>query len=59
MDHSPWGRKESDTTERLRLHVPLSFICNKGWITTGLSKAPWECKEDGAGEGMVSGTQVI
>ena len=51
MDYSPWGRKESDTTERLSLHVPLSFICNQGWKATALSKAPWECKEDGAGEG--------
>ena len=51
MDYSPWGLKEFDTTERLPLHVPLSFICNQGRITTALSKAPWECKEDGAGEG--------
>ena len=26
MGYSPWGREESDTTERLHFHFPLSCI---------------------------------
>ena len=26
VGHSPWGRKQSDTTERLHFHFPLSCI---------------------------------
>ena len=37
--HSPWGRKELDMTERLRMHAHMyylalfSFDLKKGWVT--------------------------
>ena len=27
MGYSPWGRKESDITERLHVHVRLPMFC--------------------------------
>ena len=28
MGYSPWGRKESDTIERLHFHFALGVLCN-------------------------------
>ena len=35
--HSPWGRKESDMTERLHLYIPKTQIClsDVGTVKTG------------------------
>ena len=34
VGYSPWGRKESDTTERLHIHVPLSRVSKgeRSWL---------------------------
>jgi len=46
MDYSPWGHKESDTTERLSLHFTSSFITV---VATRSEKLTQKNNADGGG----------
>ena len=51
MGYSPWGRRESDTTERLHFHFQDDIICLfhfsfQEWIV----KAPRDCIINGLSE---------
>ena len=40
MGYSPWGRKELDTTERLRDSTSLHFIVDMGFLGGTRGKEP-------------------
>ena len=44
MGYSPWGRKESDMTERLHFHfLSSAFVVGaQTWITVILNDLPWK-----------------
>ena len=41
--YSPWGRKESDMTERLSLHIVLTFLTSHGTLAPLFSAFLLEC----------------
>ena len=47
MGFSPWGRKESDTTERLHFHfLSLALLVGaQTWVTVILNGLPWKRTE--------------
>ena len=47
MGFSPWGRKESDITERLHFHfLSLALLVGaQTWVTVILSGLPWKQTE--------------
>ena len=62
MGYSPWGRKESDTTERLHLHLHATF---PGAQTVNNLPAMWETWvrslgwEDTLEEGMATHSSIL
>ena len=56
MGYSPWGRKESDTTERLCFHFFGKLL---GVLSKGCTRGkPWEVKDDDITLGVISGVHI-